>query len=91
MGEFEWDQAKSERNGRSRGFDFAFAARIFEGRLFEIDDDQFDYGERRIRATGMVEGQILTVVYTRRAQALRIISARPATRKERDAYRALYG
>jgi uncharacterized DUF497 family protein len=30
--EFEWDDAKSERNRRERGFDFATAALIFEGR-----------------------------------------------------------
>jgi uncharacterized DUF497 family protein len=32
---FEWDLAKSERNLAERGFDFAYAARIFEGDVLE--------------------------------------------------------
>ena len=91
MDEFDWDEAKSEATLRTRGFDFHFASRVFDGSFFEAVDDRFDYGERRVRATGVVDGQVLTVVYTRRAATVRIISARPATRKERHAYRALFG
>ena len=43
---FEWDEAKSEANLESRGFDFAYAARIFEGPTLELDDDRAEYGER---------------------------------------------
>ncbi|MBI4967840.1 MAG: BrnT family toxin [Rhodospirillales bacterium] len=82
----EWDQAKSRRNFRERGFDFAFAAAIFEAPTLEMDDDRFDYRERRIRAIGQVEDQILCVVYTWRGIRRRIISARSANRKERDLY-----
>ena len=42
-------------------------------------------------ATGRVEGQLYTVVYTWRGKSRRIISAREASGKERNAYRALYG
>ena len=37
-GMFEWDEAKSAANLRARGFDFAFAARIFDGPTLELDD-----------------------------------------------------
>ncbi len=46
---FEWDEAKSERNRRERGFDFdfAFAARVFEGGYLADEDRRKDYGEPR--------------------------------------------
>jgi len=83
---FEWDEAKSERNLAERGCNFAFAARIFEGSTIEHEDRRRDYGERRVVAIGQVEDIILTVVYTPRVDALRIISARRANRRERRAY-----
>jgi len=49
-----------------------------------------DYGEQRIVATGKIEDGVLVVVYTRRGRRRRIISARPAKRKERDDYRKAY-
>jgi uncharacterized protein len=91
MFEFEWDEAKSEATRRARGFDFTFASRIFEGPIFEVPDERFDYGEPRICATGVIEDHVFTVVYTRRGDVRRIISARPGTRKERHAYREIYG
>ena len=75
---FEWDEAKSRANFKERGFDFAYAAGIFDGRTLELDDDRFNYGERRILAIGRVEKDTLVVVYTWRRGVRRIISARLA-------------
>ncbi len=85
--ELEWDEAKSRRNLLLRGFDFAHAGLIFEGPVIEREDRRTDYREVRLIATGMVDDECLTVVYTPRAGRIRIISARRASRKERDAYR----
>ena len=82
----EWDEDKSQRNLAERGFDFALSARIFEGDTIEREDTRRDYGERRVVAIGRVEGVTLTVVYTARADARRIVSARRANKRERDAY-----
>jgi uncharacterized DUF497 family protein len=49
-----------------------------------------DYGERRIVATGKIEDGVFVVVYTWRGRRRRIISARPAKRKERDDYGKAY-
>ena len=84
--EFEWDEAKSERNLRERGFDFAYAAGIFEGLVIETIDDRLDYGEERVIAIGETGGSVLVVVYTDRDGVRRIISARLANRRERDVY-----
>jgi uncharacterized DUF497 family protein len=83
----EWDEAKSDANLRERGFDFAYAALIFEGPTLEWEDTRRDYGERRIQAIGRVDEDVLFVVYTWRRGVHRIISARLASRRERDAYR----
>jgi len=81
--DFEWDEAKSERNLRERGFGFDFASLIFVGPVLEAEDRRHDYGEVRMRALGAFEGIVLLVVYTDRDGARRIISARPAKQKER--------
>jgi uncharacterized DUF497 family protein len=81
--DFEWDEAKHGRNERERHIGFDVAARIFEGDTLERPDARSDYGEERIRAIGAVEGLVLHVIYTRRGQVYRIISARRANRKER--------
>jgi uncharacterized DUF497 family protein len=85
--EFEWDDAKSERNRRERGFDFATAALIFDGPVQTTFDDRRDYSEERVIAIGEINGEVLVVVYTDRGQVRRIISARRANRKEREAWR----
>jgi len=88
---FEWDEGKSEANLRNRGFDFSYAAVVFEGPTLERNDDRDDYGEERIQAIGKVEGDILFVVYTWRGSVRRIISARLANRRERSAYDKIFG
>jgi len=82
----EWDEAKSARNRAERGFDFEFAKCIFEGDVLERVDARRDYGEERIVAFGKIEDEVVAIVYTRRGTARRIISARRASRKEREAY-----
>ena len=81
--EFEWDDAKSDACLAQRGFDFAYAIRVF------LDDDRFvgrdrrwDYGEDRYRLFGAIEGRVFVVIYTVRGSAIRIISARKANRRE---------
>jgi uncharacterized protein len=90
--EFEWDEAKSDLCFAERGFDFAYAVRVFldPDRLVERDD-RFDYGEPRYRSTGRVEGRVFVVVYTPRGERLRIISARKANERERQRYEASSG
>lgn len=88
--EFEWDEAKSERNRQERGFGFDLAALIFAGHTLEAPDRRRDYGEERIRAIGMAGTVCLAVVYTIRGGARRIPSAHRASRRDRDVYRATF-
>lgn len=80
---FEWDEAKSLRTFRERGFGFDYAAAIFAGPTLEKLDDRRVYGESRIQAIGRVGEDVLFVVYTDRDDARHIISAPLANRKER--------
>lgn len=85
--EFEWDEAKSSRNADLRGFDFEFAARVFAALFVEREDQRHEYGEPRFITTGKVEELLISVVWTPRDNARRIISAWPASRQERRMYR----
>ena len=52
-------------------------------------DDRFDYGEVRQITTGSIEGVVVvTLIHTDRHGRMRIISARPASSRERKLYEA---
>lgn len=85
---FEWDPRKADANLAKHGVDFAAAAAIFDGPVLQRLDGRREYGEARIIAVGGNEGVCLTIVYVRRGQNRRIISARPASRAERQAWLA---
>ena len=64
---------------------------MFAGFTLERIDERHDYGEMRVVAIGVVEGLVLTVVYTDRQDrrgtiTRRIISARRSNRDERQSY-----
>ncbi len=84
---FEWDDAKSERNRIARGLPFELAVPLFVVVVTSDEDARRDYGERRMLAIGRVENVVLVCVYTDRDDARRIISLRHASRRERNAYR----
>jgi len=85
--EFEWDDTKAAENVRRHEVSFAQAALAFSD-VFAVEwiDMREDYGEERIILLGMTGDQVLTVVYTERAERIRIISARRATKNEQDLY-----
>ena len=85
---FDWDEAKSLRTLRERGFGFDYAAGIFSSLTLEKQDDRRDYGESRIQAIGRVNDDVLFVVYTNRNEVRHIISARRANRKERKLWQS---
>jgi len=84
---FEWDAAKNAANIAKHGIDFEDAIGIFDGPVLQKADVRRDYGEARVIAVGVVEGRELAVVYTVRRKHRRIISARRAHSREREAYR----
>jgi hypothetical protein len=82
----EWDADKAVLNLRKHGVDFADAvAALTDERAVTVSDDDPD--EERFVTLGMDSlGRILVVVYTWRADDVRLISARKATSDERRQY-----
>jgi uncharacterized DUF497 family protein len=85
--DFEWDEHKSQATLDARAFDFEFAVRLFDGLYRQHEDRRRDYGEQRFITTGAVDGLLVTVVWTPRGRRRRIISAWPASNRERRQYR----
>lgn len=88
--EFEWDEIKNFKNIEKHGIDFTDAALIFEYPVMEFEDNRKDYGEKRFCAIGILKGLEIAVVYTKRGQRIRLISARRAHSHERKHYYSLY-
>ena len=86
MAGIAFDPRKDAINRRKHGIGLAAAAVIFEGPILRQPDDRADYGEERWLTIGRIDVAIFTVCYTMRARIYRIISLRPASRKERNAY-----
>ena len=81
---YEWDEAKAIANATKHGVDFADAVAAFVDPFAITIPDPDAVGESRFVTLGQdAQGQTLVVVYTESADAIRIISARRATRKER--------
>jgi uncharacterized DUF497 family protein len=86
--EFEWDPAKAEANVRKHGISFEEATTAFFDKLsFTIPDPLHSEDEARFVLLGQTStGQLIVVVHVDRGARIRLISARPATRKERRQY-----
>ncbi|MCC7268491.1 MAG: BrnT family toxin [Caulobacteraceae bacterium] len=85
MNAFEWDPFKAEANFGKHKISFASAATTLLG-LTLTRPAALD-GENRFTALGVLDGRTIVVVWTPRANFVRIISARRAGRREREAYR----
>lgn len=83
--EFEWDINKEASNIKKHGISFVTAAKLFLTGHYEARSDR--YNEERYLAVGEVEGRVLAVVYTKRNECYRIISARGARKNEEAAYK----
>jgi uncharacterized DUF497 family protein len=85
---FEWDPEKAALNLRNHGVSFEEAASIFGDPLAAtIPDPEHSTEEARSITMGVTPSQrLLVVVHTDRADRIRIISARPATRAEKKKY-----
>ncbi|XHX81280.1 MAG: BrnT family toxin [Stenomitos frigidus ULC029] len=85
---FEWDEAKAQRNFVNHGISFPEAQTVFNDPLFLIfHDPDHSIQEQRFLILGeSSRGNLLVVSYTERAEVIRLISARIASRRERRDY-----
>ena len=86
---FEWDSEKNRINIIKHGIDFETASRVFEDECrIEMYDKAHSDHEDRYVTIGMVKEVVcvLVVVYVERDGAIRLITARKATDRERRSY-----
>jgi len=86
---FEWDDRKEQINISKHGIDFSTAALVFgDDNRIEKYDESHSMTEYRYVTIGEINGiaVIVVVVYTEREDSIKIISARLATKIEKEAY-----
>ena len=85
---FEWDQRKAASSLRRHGVSFEEALTVFVNGLARIfDDEDQPVAERREIIIGhSAQERLLVICFTERGDAIRIISARKATKNERKDY-----
>jgi len=88
---FEWDPAKNDANQRKHGLRFEDAKPIFIWEAQRLDDLDATYpgDEARYISVGAIPEGLITVVWIAPSDdVVRIISVRPANKKERRLYLA---
>jgi hypothetical protein len=85
---FEWDKGNLEKNKKSHDVENYECEQIFFGSpLIIIPDEKHSIGESRYAAFGRsLRGRLLTVVFTKRNDKIRVISARDMNKREREFY-----
>ena len=86
--EFEWDDEKAGTNLKKHDVGFEEGATIFNDLMIvTIPDPNHSKDEDRYISIGIsVQGRLLVVVHTERAERIRLISCRKATSAERKSY-----
>jgi uncharacterized protein len=86
--DFAWDPKKAGRNLIKHGISFEEAKTAFDDDLFLVfADPDHSAGERRFIILGeSAQGRLQVVAYAERGDAIWIVNARKATRRERRAY-----
>lgn len=87
--QFEWDDEKERKNIIKHGISFKLAKRVFaDPNRIEKYDEIHSTDEDRYITIGEVNGtyMLVMVVYTDREDSIRIISARLATKAEKEEY-----
>jgi len=90
--DFEWDEGKATQNLRKHGVSFDEAETVFNDPYARVidDPDHSDDEERSIIIGHSDRNRLLFVSFAARGHRIRLISARPATRKERQTYEEEY-
>lgn len=86
---FEWDRNKDEANRKKHGVNFREASTVFRDPLASTicDPDHSTPTEERELTIGLSHRhRLLVVAHCNRGNKIRIINARPATRRERKEY-----
>ena len=88
--EFTWDENKNRINIQKHGIDFSEAVTVFyDTEAIVFDDPDHSDSEERFLILGLSQAERLCIVshcYRGNDDIIRIISARKATKRERETY-----
>ena len=84
----DWNPRKAATNLRKHGVSFEEAATVFRDTLSATaaDPDHSVSEDRYVTFAVSVRGRLLVVAHTERGETMWLISARPATKRERKIY-----
>lgn len=80
-----YDPAKRQRTFDERGLDFDHAPKVFSA-FHVTQPDTRPYTEAREITVGLLDGEVIVMVWTERDDSCRVISMRKADRDERESY-----
>jgi uncharacterized DUF497 family protein len=85
---FSWDSSKASQNARKHGVSFEEASTVFGDPLsITVHDPDHSVDEQRFVTIGTsFRSRTLVVVHADEGDRIRLVSARPATKREKRAY-----
>lgn len=75
---------------RRHGLDFAGCEAVFDHPVITREDDRDVYSEQWINLLGWLDGRIVHMTYTKRGDALHVISLCQATTREAHHYQKVF-
>jgi uncharacterized DUF497 family protein len=84
--DISYDPLKSLRNEVERGLPFSLVMELEWDSALIREDTRKDYGERRFRVLGLIQGRLHGVVFTPRMDIVHVISLRKANNREVKEY-----
>lgn len=81
-----WDETKRRKNIRDHGLDSNGCDAIWDNFTITREDIRRTYGEKRFVTFGLIEGDVVVLVYTERRAGPHIISLRKAEKYEARYY-----
>jgi uncharacterized protein len=88
VADFDWDEWNKEKNWQKHKVDFRECEEAFFNKsLLILEDKGHSRSETRYFALGVTDsGRRLAIAFTLRRNRIRVISARPQSKKEREAH-----
>ncbi len=84
--EFEYDTTKNKSNYKKHKIDFVTVQRLWDDKN-RIEIPAKVIGEKRFMIIGKIDNDIWSAIFTIRKNKIRIISARKASKNEKEIYK----
>ncbi len=81
-----FDESKRRTNIKIHGLDFIGCEAIWDNFTITREDNRRAYGEKRLVTFGLLNGDVVVLVYTERGETPHIISLRKAEKYEASYY-----